>query len=263
MAAGMSSAGSDSGRFRLPLALRLALRDLRGGFAGFTIFLICIALGTGAIGAINGLSDAIQDSLAREGSTLLGGDIEATLVHRQANADELAYLKTFGEVSEVATLRAMARKPDGSGQAFVDLKAVDGAYPLYGVVALEEGRLSSLRDGGVAVDGSILDQMQLRVGDSIAIGVASFPITAIIEQEPDRIAAGPAFGARIMLSLDALKKTELVEPGSLAAGPTASRRQPALRRASRKTSPRNFPRLALLYATAPTRRPACGARWSG
>ena len=27
-------------RFRMPLALRLALRDLRGGFSGFTIFLI-------------------------------------------------------------------------------------------------------------------------------------------------------------------------------------------------------------------------------
>ncbi len=215
MAAGMSGARNYVGRFRLPLTLRLALRDLRGGFAGFTIFLICIALGTGAIGAINGLSDAIQDSLAREGNTLLGGDIEATLVHRQADADELAYLKTFGEVSEVATLRAMARKPDGSGQAFVDLKAVDGAYPLYGVVSLDEGRLSSLRDGGVAVDGSILDQMQLLVGDSIAIGAASFPISAVIGQEPDRIAAGPAFGARILLSLDALKKTGLVEPGSL------------------------------------------------
>ncbi len=68
---------------RLPLSLRLALRDLRGGFAGFTIFLLCIALGTGAIGAINSLSDAIQDALAREGTVLLGGDVEATLVHRR------------------------------------------------------------------------------------------------------------------------------------------------------------------------------------
>ncbi|MBI4723556.1 MAG: hypothetical protein HY765_00555, partial [Rhodomicrobium sp.] len=43
----------------LPLELRLAFRDLRGGFGGFTIFLICLALGTGAIGTINSLSDAI------------------------------------------------------------------------------------------------------------------------------------------------------------------------------------------------------------
>ena len=203
-------------RLQLPLALRLALRDLRGGFAGFTIFLICIALGTGSIGAINSLSDAIQDSLAREGTVLLGGDVEATLVHRQANLEELAYLRSFGEVSEVATMRAMARRPDGSAQALVDLKAVDNDYPLYGATTFEEGGgLASVKQGNLAVDRSILDQLQVSLGDSISIGNSSLPVKAVIEQEPDRLAAGPAFGARILLSPDTLKKTGLVEPGSL------------------------------------------------
>jgi putative ABC transport system permease protein len=200
---------------RLPLPLRLALRDLRGGFSGFWIFLICIALGTGAIGAINSLSDAVQNSLAREGRVLLGGDAEATLVHRQANAEELAYLRSLGEVSEVATLRAMARKPDGGAQALVDLKAVDGAYPLYGAIKFEQGGLASVTQGGLALDRSVLDQLHLSLGDAVLVGNASFTIAAVIEQEPDRIAGGPAFGARILLSLGELKKTGLVEPGSL------------------------------------------------
>jgi putative ABC transport system permease protein len=204
-------------QFRLPLELRLALRDLRGGLGGFTIFLICIALGTGAIGTINSLSDAIQDSISRQGKELLGGDLEATLVHRQANEKERAYIATVGEVSEVATMRAMARRPDGSAQALVDLKAVDGAYPLYGAVTFEEGAsLGSIeRGGGVAIDRSIADQLQINLGGSVALGRAALPITAIIEHEPDRLAAGPAFGARVLLSLDTLKKTGLIEPGSL------------------------------------------------
>ncbi len=214
MTAAIESRASEGERHpRLPLVLRLALRDLRGGFAGFTIFLICIALGTGAIGAINSLSEAIQGSLQREGKVLLGGDAEATLIHRQANAGERAYLASFGEVSEVATLRAMARKPDGSAQALVDLKAVDGAYPLYGAVTFEEGRLASLREGGLAVDRSILDQLQLSAGDSILIGNATFPVTAVIELEPDRIAAGPAFGARILLSFELLEKNRPCRAG--------------------------------------------------
>jgi putative ABC transport system permease protein len=209
-------AGGRPRRFRLPLALSLALRDLRGGFSGFTIFLICIALGTGAIGAINSLSDAIQDALAREGRVLLGGDVEATLVHRQASPEEAAYLRPFGAVSEVATMRAMARRPDGSAQALVDLKAVDDAYPLYGAVTSEEGDgLASVKQGGLAVDRSILDQLQVSLGDSVSIGNSSLPVKAVIEQEPDRLAAGPALGVRILLSSDALKKTGLVEPGSL------------------------------------------------
>ena len=48
-----------------------------------------------------------------------------------------------------------------------------------------------------------------------SLGRASFPVAAVLSHEPDRLAAGPAFGARILLSLDALKKTGLVEPGSL------------------------------------------------
>jgi putative ABC transport system permease protein len=212
------SLGASSGRGpRLPLELRLAMRDLRGGIAGFTIFLICIALGTGAIGTINSLSDAIQASIAREGKELLGGDAEATLVHRQAGEAERAYFASLGTASEVATLRAMARKPDGDTQTLVDLKAVDGAYPLYGDVTFESGdRLASiLRDDGVAVDRSILERLQIEVGGRIALGRASFPVRAVIEHEPDRLAAGPAFGGRLLLSIAALNKTGLVEPGSL------------------------------------------------
>lgn len=202
--------------FSLPLELRLALRDLRGGLAGFTIFLICIALGTGAIGSINSLSGAIQDAIAREGKELLGGDLEAMLIHRQADAAERAYLASLGEAGEVATLRAMARRPDGGAQALVDLKAVDGAYPLYGEVTFEKGSLSAvMREGGVAVDRSLPGQLQIGLGDSIVIGRASFPVVAILDREPDRLAASPAFGARILLSLDALNKTGLAEPGSL------------------------------------------------
>jgi putative ABC transport system permease protein len=201
----------------LPLELRLALRDLRGGLGGFAIFLICIALGTGAIGTINSLSDAIQNSIQREGKELLGGDAEVSLLHRQAGAAERDYLATLGEVGEVATMRAMARKPDGSGQALVDLKAVDAAYPLYGAVTFEGGGgLASVqREGGLAVDRSILDRLAIGLGDRLTIGRSSFPVTAVLEHEPDRLAAGPAFGARILLSLDALQKTGLIEPGSL------------------------------------------------
>lgn len=208
-----------SGRapIRLPLVLRLALRDLRGGIGGFTIFLICIALGTGAIGTIHSLSDAIQDSISREGKELLGGDVEASLIHHSADAREWAYLKSLGEVSEVATLRAMARKPDGSGQTLIDLKAIDAAYPLYGAATFQDGGggLASIMQGGLAVDRSLLDRLGIGLGDSLTIGRVTFRVTTILDHEPDRLAAGPAFGARVLLSLNALEKTGLIEPGSL------------------------------------------------
>ena len=63
------------GRFSLPLVLRLALRDLRLGWSGFAIFVACIALGVAAIAGIGSLAGALETGLARQGQTILGGDI--------------------------------------------------------------------------------------------------------------------------------------------------------------------------------------------
>src|ERR1700722_1327864 len=60
-------AGASSPSFGLPLSLRLALRNLRGGFAGCGIFLACIALGVAAIVGVGSLSHGLTDGLARQG----------------------------------------------------------------------------------------------------------------------------------------------------------------------------------------------------
>ena len=66
---------------------------------------------------------------------------------------ERAFLAARGTVSEVATLRSMARLTDGSSQALVQLKAVDDAYPLYGGGEFEDGAMKdALRPGGAVVE---------------------------------------------------------------------------------------------------------------
>src|SRR5208283_1296427 len=52
-----------SNGFRWPLALRYALRDFRGGFRGFGIFLGCIALGVAAITGVGSVSLSLKDGL--------------------------------------------------------------------------------------------------------------------------------------------------------------------------------------------------------
>ena len=47
----------------LRLALRLARRELRGGFAGFRIFFLCLMLGSAAIAGVQSLSDAFLAGL--------------------------------------------------------------------------------------------------------------------------------------------------------------------------------------------------------
>src|SRR6201992_1130467 len=91
------------------LALRYALRELRGGLRGFYVFIACIALGVTAIAGVDSGAGSLSEGLAREGRTLLGGDVAFSLIQREAKPDEVAFLRARGQVSVAATLRAMAR----------------------------------------------------------------------------------------------------------------------------------------------------------
>lgn len=197
------------------LWLRFARRDLRSGLQGFWIFLSCLALGTAAIAIIGSLSAAIERGLDEQGQPLLGGDVEFSLIHRQATPAELAFIQSKGTLSTVATLRAMAKA--GGQTTLVEIKAVDQAYPLYGVLELEGGgRLDdALKDKGVAVDPLLLGRLGLKTGDQLAVGAETFSIRAVIAREPDRLSDGIVLGPRVLMTQSALQSTGLVQPGSL------------------------------------------------
>src|SRR6187549_212398 len=170
----MSLAATSSG---VPLALRFAARELRGGLRGFYVFIACIALGVMAIAGIGSVAAGLADGLAREGRVILGGDLAFSLSLREAGADERAFLDRRGRVSQAATLRAMARADDGR-TALVEVKAVDAAYPLYGEAALDPPQplvaVLAQRDGafGAAADPALLTRLDLKPGARVMVGAA-------------------------------------------------------------------------------------------
>ncbi|PWB60330.1 MAG: glycosyl transferase family 1 [Bradyrhizobiaceae bacterium] len=202
------------------LVLRLAWRELRGGLAGFTVFIACITLGVAAIAGINSFSRSLADGLAREGRVILGGDLAFSLIQREASPAERAFLDGKGRVSAAATMRALARA-EGGETALVEIKAVDRAYPLYGTLALEPaGGLAAAtaeRDGvfGAAADPALFARLDLSPGDRVTVGAATFELRARLRTEPDKLAGGIGFGPRLLVSEAALRATGLIQPGSL------------------------------------------------
>ncbi len=71
------------------LSLRYALRELRGGLRGFYVFIACIALGVMAIAGVGSVAASLSEGLAREGRTLLGGDVAFVLFQREAKPDPI------------------------------------------------------------------------------------------------------------------------------------------------------------------------------
>ncbi|MEH2564913.1 ABC transporter permease [Bradyrhizobium sp. AZCC 2289] len=216
----IASEAADRGSRASSLALRYALRELRGGLRGFYVFIACIALGVMAIAGVGSVAASLSEGLAREGRTLLGGDVAFSLIQREAKPDEIAFLRSRGDVSVAATLRVMARSADGR-LALVELKAVDGNYPMLGELTLDPelpiADVLAERDGafGAAVDSTLLARLDLKLGDRVTIGSASFQIRSVDSAEPDKLAGNVGLGPRFLVSEAGLRATGLLQPGSL------------------------------------------------
>jgi len=201
--------------------VRLARRELRGRIRGLRIFLACLVLGVTAIAGIGSLAASVVAGIKADARDLLGGDAEARLVYRPVDAAEGAFLAQSGRLSEIATMRAMARTQGGDRRSLIELKAVDQAYPLYGAVTLAPaqslGDALERRGGnfGAAVDPAILDRLGLVLGDSVKIGDATLQLRATIAREPDAAAGGLEFGPRVIVSAKALAESGLLRPGAL------------------------------------------------
>ncbi|EKF18679.1 ABC transporter permease [Nitratireductor pacificus] len=205
----------------LRLAVRFSLREMRGGLSGFFIFMACIALGVGAIGGVNSVARAIGDAVETQGQSLLAADLRFELNQRRADDREQAFLASLGDVAESANMRSMARLLDGSDQTLVEVKAVDALYPLYGELATEpalshDALFAKNGDAfGAAAPDLLFERLGLKPGDRIMLGGETIELRAALVSEPDAVSDGFGFAPRLLMSLDGLEATGLIQPGSL------------------------------------------------
>jgi putative ABC transport system permease protein len=204
-------------------AFRLAVRDLRGGLAGFRIFLLSLALGVAAIAGVGSLTTSIVDGLKDNGRLILGGDMDLRLTHRPASDAEYTWLgSNAAEVVTTLEMRTIVRAADNDERALSELKAVESGYPIHGQVKLASG--DDLMEALAEIDGQpgavaeqvMIDRLGLQLGDRIKIGSAYFELRDIIENEPDRSTGGAiTLGPRVLVHMDAVEATELIQLGSL------------------------------------------------
>jgi putative ABC transport system permease protein len=198
------------------LALRLALRDLRGGLAGLRLLAVCLFLGVAALAGVGSLSSSIASALGERGQEILGGDIQLTVAGREATDEELAAFRAEGRLSHITRMRAMAARADGAESVLVELKGVDDAWPLYGSFEAAPGALAPRPRGDTAIIGAELgDRLGVRIGDSIRVGAAALRVGGFIGREPDRVGQGFTLGPTVLVDRAGLAATGLVQPGSL------------------------------------------------
>jgi putative ABC transport system permease protein len=234
--------------------LMMAWRETRAAWRHFLYFLVCIAIGVGALVGVSLFGMNVEQAVEREARGLLGGDLEIRLSHSLTSTGQaiLDSLQDRGiivtHVSELVAMGARAEQFVMGGQAtqLVELKAVESGYPLYGVLKVEPGRplsellappvsacttsdarISASRTSsqvsqfapsvpchGAVVHESLLIRMRLAVGDPLKIGQGLFVITGVVRTEPDRTANAFSLGPRVLVSQDGLRAASLVKFGS-------------------------------------------------
>ena len=185
---------------------------------GLRVFLACLVLGVATTAAVGSLGEALKAGLARDARMILGGDVELVQFSQPVTQDVTDYLEAnTTALSHVVTMRGMAHLEDGSSRSLVELKAVDGAYPLVDRARLEGGMTlaDALAGGGVVAEKGLLDRLAIGIGDNVRVGGAILTVRAVLVREPDKLTSGFALGPRLMMDHASLEETGLIQPGSL------------------------------------------------
>lgn len=191
-------------------ALRLALRDLRGGLRGLGLMWLCLAISVAAIASVLSLGSSIDRAIAGQGRQLLGGDLALGVAQREASAEERAALDSLGTVSKTTTLRATIVAP-GGGTQLAELSGVDARWPVAGALKLVSGRRPSGRE--VALGADLAQRLAVRAGDEVGIGYGRFRVSGIIASMPSL--SGFALAPPALVDETGLAATGLVQPGSI------------------------------------------------
>ncbi|MBA3625230.1 MAG: ABC transporter permease, partial [Methylibium sp.] len=203
------------------LARRQLVRDFRAG--ELRLLVVAVMLAVAALTAVGFFADRLNNGLARDARSLLGGD--AIVSSDQLPPAPLAEraLEQGLAVASTVSFPSMGRASEARGGAsrLVAVKAVSAGYPLRGRMQIADAPGAPGRDAGsvpargaVWVDAAILDSLGLKVGDELLLGDAGLKIAAVILVEPDRGAGFMSFAPRALLNEADLPATGLVQPAS-------------------------------------------------
>ena len=206
-------------------AAAIAWRDLKSAPGKFAFVVLSVAVGVAALVGVRGFSRSFRHTLSIDARSLLAADLSARIFHTPTAEDEKKIASELDQPKSgilatwVTDTISMASVLPSPLPMLVSLKAVDPAkYPFYGKVELRPAMTlhQALAGNSVVVAEEFLIRMNAHVGDTLHLGTRDFRISAVIENEPDRISSGAGLGPRVMLSNAALAGTGLLGLGSRA-----------------------------------------------
>src|SRR5438046_2408474 len=195
----------------------MLLRDARAG--ELRVLALGLVLAVGGIASVAFFADRVRQALTREAHQVLGADVLMTADHAWTPEfrDEIA--RRGLSRAESMNFVSMARA--GNETLLAAVKAVSPGYPLRGKLRIAPGLNVPDSDtdavpprGMVWLDERMMAALKVGRGDAIEVGRARFRVGAVLTLEPDRGVSFMNFAPRLMVRLEDLPATGLVQPGS-------------------------------------------------
>jgi putative ABC transport system permease protein len=198
------------------LALRQLLRDARGGELRvlFSALLIAVAAST----AIGYFGARLNDAMLLRATEFLGAD----LVLRGSAPAEPEQIETGTrlqlEHARVVEFSSVVATDDNL--QLTSVKAADNGYPLRGELRSAAAPYQPEQPGpgpqpGEAwAEARLFAALDLQIGDHIEVGNKALRLTRVLTYEPDRVGDFYSLTPRVLMHLDDLDATGVVQPGS-------------------------------------------------
>jgi len=203
-------------------ALAMARRELRTSRRRLLLYGSCMALGIAALVGLHGLRATLLDAIDDQARELLGADLRLSsrTPLSEALENQLAALERSGELpaARITQFGSMALATRSGLTRLTDIRGVDGDFPFYGRVETEPpGLWQPLveRNDAALVDSSLLLQLDIGVGDTLALGDSLFRIIGTISKAPGTIGLRTQIAPRVFIPRSSVAATGLIRPGSL------------------------------------------------
>ena len=199
----------------LMLALRMLGRDWRSG--ELRVLAAALMVAVASVTTVRFFADRVQQSLSNEANQLLGADLVLAWDRPiQESFEEQA--KRLG-LRVTRTLRFPSMVLHADVGQLTEIKAVAQGYPLRGRLrAVTQDGLSETavlpERGSVWIDPRLASRLGFKAGDPLELGNAHFRISAVIAEEPDYPIGFFNIAPRLLMNLDDVAATGLIQTGS-------------------------------------------------
>ncbi|TMP73885.1 FtsX-like permease family protein [Pseudoalteromonas sp. S1608] len=199
------------------LALKLFSREFRRG--ELTVISAAIALAVLTVLTLSMVTERIAQSIAQKSSAFIAADRVLASNH----AIDTAYITQAKqqnlETAQMVYFDTMLFANDE--MQFSSVKAASNSYPLKGQLKVKSGLNAETEvapgapiPGNVWLSESVFYSLNINVGDQVELGAALFNVEKVIVEEPDAPFNVFSSSRRVLINIDDVPKTEVIQPGS-------------------------------------------------